>query len=502
MSADASTLLRQARLDDPGSVFRAGAAAAREGLEDEALGLLEQAVREHPNDARLWQVLGLAHRKREDMAPAVRAFERAAALAPADALIAHSLARSNLEAGLPATELFQRAHALAPTDASVIQGLAAARFADGAIDRAIAGLDEQLARHPGWIAGHETICRLRWMAGERAHFTRSFDRALTVAPRETAIWTALIGTLLTAERRDAVDRALAAARKAAGQNPGFDALDATVAAEHGETDRADALFAALAPMKHITLAVRYVRHLLRTNRTEQAAALAEGRVDEDGGHLMWPYLSIAWRLLGDPRAEWLEGDPALIGVYDIGDAVGSLDGLAAVLRGLHIAKHQPLDQSVRGGTQTDGPLFARVEPEIRRLRAAIVDAVERYVAQLPAPDARHPLLAPPRTRIRFSGSWSVRLQDTGFHADHVHPAGWISSAFYVALPQAAMGGGTNAGWLTLGASAELMPDLPPFRLIEPKPGRLVLFPSVMWHGTRPFPAGERLTVAFDVAQPG
>ena len=44
-------------------------------------------------------------------------------------------------------------------------------------------------------------------------------------------------------------------------------------------------------------------------------------------------------------------------------------------------------------------------------------------------------------------------------------------------------------------------DLPPIRLIEPRPGRLVLFPSTMWHGTRPFAQGERLTVAFDVARP-
>jgi len=43
--------------------------------------------------------------------------------------------------------------------------------------------------------------------------------------------------------------------------------------------------------------------------------------------------------------------------------------------------------------------------------------------------------------------------------------------------------------------------LPPIRTIEPKPGRLVLFPSTMWHGTRPFDAGERLTVAFDVKRP-
>ena len=77
--------------------------------------------------------------------------------------------------------------------------------------------------------------------------------------------------------------------------------------------------------------------------------------------------------------------------------------------------------------------------------------------------------------------------------------GWLSSALYVALPPEL--GPAHAGWLTLGEpQAQLMLDLPPTRMIEPKPGRLVLFPSWMWHGTRPFSEGERMTVAFDVAR--
>jgi len=44
-------------------------------------------------------------------------------------------------------------------------------------------------------------------------------------------------------------------------------------------------------------------------------------------------------------------------------------------------------------------------------------------------------------------------------------------------------------------------DVAPTRHIEPRPGRLVLFPSTMWHGTVPFTQGERLTVAFDVQEP-
>jgi len=128
--------------------------------------------------------------------------------------------------------------------------------------------------------------------------------------------------------------------------------------------------------------------------------------------------------------------------------------------------------------------------------------VERHIAQLAPHDARHPQLSLPRDQpVRFAGSWSVRLTGGGHHVDHVHPAGWFSSAFYVALPEAGLGGDGKAGWLTLGEANELGLSLPPIAAIEPKPGRLVLFPSTMWHGTRKFPAGERLTVAFDVARP-
>jgi hypothetical protein len=95
---------------------------------------------------------------------------------------------------------------------------------------------------------------------------------------------------------------------------------------------------------------------------------------------------------------------------------------------------------------------------------------------------------------------SQRLSGQGRHVNHVHPAGWISSAFYVALPDEIDAEGP-AGWLTLGEAGELGLDLPPIRLVQPRPGRLVLFPSTLWHGTRPFEAGERLTVAFDVDRP-
>jgi hypothetical protein len=55
------------------------------------------------------------------------------------------------------------------------------------------------------------------------------------------------------------------------------------------------------------------------------------------------------------------------------------------------------------------------------------------------------------------------------------------------------------GWLELGRPPpDLKMDLEPIETIEPEPGYLVLFPSYLYHGTRRFPAGERMSVAFDV----
>jgi tetratricopeptide (TPR) repeat protein len=482
------------------SVFAACAEAIKRGHHDEALPVATRGTRDHPHDARVWQVKGLAHRARDEMAEAADAFAQAARLAPKDALIAHSLARTSLEAGLPARALFDGAQKLAPADRAVLLGRAAALFAEGRGDEAIAAVESALAAEPGWLQGHATASRLRWMRGEREGFTASYERALAVMPGSMTLWQVMTLALVDAGLHDDAAAALARARNAVPAGVELDALTAICASERGDIAAADPLFAAL-PDGSVPLAVRRIRHLLRAGRPREAAERAERHLGGAQARHFWHYAAAAWRLNGDPRWEWLEGDPRLVGVYDLAGRIGSLDALAARLRTLHVASHAPLDQSLRGGTQTDGPLFSRAEPEIAALKALVVETVERHVAALPPPVTGHPLLGTARAPIRFAGSWSVRLTGEGYHIDHFHPAGWISSAFYVTVPEARPEDPQHAGWLTLGEVRDLNLNLPPVRVVEPKPGRLVLFPSTMWHGTRPFPAGERMTVAFDIAPP-
>lgn len=277
---------------------------------------------------------------------------------------------------------------------------------------------------------------------------------------------------------------------------------AHAASELGQLEQADRHFAALPPFRSAAEAALRARHQLKAGRPDEAAQTIEPWLGRDPEGALWPYAALAWRLTGDPRAQWLEGEEALVGVYDLTDRIDDLAGLAAHLRALHTAQAPPIDQSVRGGTQTDGNLLLRADPPIQALRAVLLETVAEHIVRLPAFRPGHPTLLARRDPQRIAGSWSVRLQDAGFHADHVHPQGWLSSAFYVALPDSLSGeaSGEAAGWLSLGECRELVPDLQPQQLVEPRPGRLVLFPSTMWHGTRTFTAGERLTVAFDIAR--
>lgn len=467
-----------------------------------AVALLEDAVRKHPDEAILWQCLGLVHRALLESEAAIAALKIAARLSPADGKIIQALAHVTLEAGLPAVDLFDRARALMPQDGSVLVGRSAAQVAQGDAETAVADLESACRTSPLWLEGHGALADLKWLLGREEDFVSTYMEALADDPQSLPLWLHLLDRYQRVERFDWADEALGAARQALGDREElqpFAAICASELANHAEADR---LFAQLLSQQHylrnIDLLARAARHLVRTERPAQAVTLASHGLSFPEANKLWPYVATAWRLLDDPQWQWLEGDPRLIRrirLYEPHELVA----LAPVLRALHRQSHEPAGQSVRRGSQTDGPLFARIEPEIRVLRKRIEQAVRDHVAELGMPDPRHPILQHRPKNVRFAGSWSVRLEGAGHHSNHVHPQGWLSSALYIAAPDVAESGPPPSGYLQLGVPpTELGIVLGPIAQIAPEPGWLTLFPSTMWHGTVPINGGERMTVAFDV----
>lgn len=440
----------------------------------------------------------IALREAQDLGGALEAILIAARAAPQDPNIALGLAQISFEAGLDAADLYADAARLQPQRIDLQRSRATALAAEGRQAEGEALLEAVLLANPGWIEGHRCLCGMRATAGDE-DFARSFPAAIELDPGNYGLRMAWFHILATARQWDAASAVIADAEAALGERRASLLGKLFIASESSEAVDDAALFDAVEQIEDVGLDLARVRHFLRGGQVARAQDVCLKHLGKASMRAFWSYLSLCWRLLDDRRLEWLDGALRDVQSFDLDFTAAELDQLAATLRRLHTMNEPWHEQSVRGGTQTERPLLLRIDPVIASARLKIETAVAAYVASLPPADPAHPLLAAPRGRFLFAGSWSVRLRPGGFHAMHTHPMGWISSALYVTVPDADKLGPEPAGHLQFGSPPpELGLSLEPYGAVVPKPGRLALFPSTMWHGTVPFTDGERMTIAFDV----
>lgn len=162
--------------------------------------------------------------------------------------------------------------------------------------------------------------------------------------------------------------------------------------------------------------------------------------------------------------------------------------------------NNPVNKATRGGQQT-GELNLDASPVMRAFatlaNTAINNAAEHYVN---SGLAQHPVMQ------TAAASWCLRAWGTlinagGQQEPHMHPLGWLSAVYYAALPDDMDSANNHAGWLEFGKPPDRFNcrRQPPTRLIEPAAGKLVVFPSWLWHNTRPFESTQqRISLAFDV----
>jgi len=473
----------------------AAQSALRDGNEERATRLIEAAVARGSDSASALKIAVVA-----------RSFDRTdlglLALRDAGASPDLELTRFQLrqEQGEPvADELAAFLSGLASTQRGALQ-LAGALVAEKRIDEAERHLAEHVGTWPDWIAGHQELAQLRWQDGQALSSGRSFQDAVERLPDNELLWAAWLGSIKSMGDREGF---LATGQRARSRFPGS-ALIAMISAdglsEFNMVREADSLFARLAQVTDADFDAARMRHAMRLRRYDQAISLGSAAVSKHGKSECWAWLGSALRHTGHLKADWFYRGSELTKCMDVGLSGAELSQLAAVLRRLHGGQAQPLGQSPRGGTQTTGALLKRGEPEIRILRKALREAVTTYFAGLPRPDPQHPLLGRIPRGFRFEGAWSVRLRNGGHHVSHIHSRGLLSSALYVDVPARLADDPKKSGWLQIG-----VPPLPEPAVIKPlletapAAGKLVLFPSVFWHGTRSFcGADERLTVAFDV----
>jgi len=466
------------------------------------------------------QLLALLHSDAGALSQALEALDAALLLAPERAPLHHNRA-------VLLQRLARHAESLQAHERALSLGLdvADAHYNLGNTLQSLRREQEALAAYRAALARdaqHELalfdVARLRWRLGH-ADFTAELDAAAARAPGSPLAPGIKARLLLRADRyAEAAASYAAAAERAPAVASYHDGLGQSLLRDgrYPEALQAHRRAVQLAPGD---VSARFNLALALLYAGEPVAAEAEAQeavrmAPED--QQAWATLGLIWRALGDPREAWLNDYERHVQVFDLvpqpawGDSRQFNADLAAALERMHTDTHAPIDQTLRHGSQTNGRLFDDPEPLLQQLRSLIAPAIDGYVASLSAQPSqrRHPLLGTAGPRWRFTDSWSSRLRGGGFHTRHLHPHGWISSCYYVALPDALGTGASQdgeaaqAGWITFGAPALAAPRGAEFavrRSVQPAVGRLVLFPSYMWHGTVPFPGTDRrLTVAFDV----
>jgi tetratricopeptide (TPR) repeat protein len=542
-AADLFDLAVKAAPREPTFTFNLGLTLSRLGRNDEAETALRAALKVKPDlVSALFELSVLLHRTGR-LDEAEKSFRRVLRLSADNAHAYLALAATLVDAGRPdeaevaarrgldaaadkrlkAQLYLQLAQALRRQrkDVEALTALDSAEACDAALpglvrhraealqnlnrfDEALAVFEKEIARTPADPALHLDYNALLYQLGRKDAFLKSFDRA----PQSRGL---LLGKAFLLAREKRLAEAHAIYASLAARDPG-DRLAATGAAQvmasmgrHGE---ALALFESVlarhgGDAKLFSIAAEPA---LLSNDPQKAAWLCEQGLAKDphGGSCL-AMLSIASRMMEDGRDEALNRYDSLVRSFDLEPPEGFSDmasfnaELNTALDRLHPKSREFIDQSLRGGTQTPGHLFPAGLPLVTKLKQRIDEAVARYIAELDE-DAAHPFLSRRGQSFRYAGSWSSRLHDSGFHVNHFHPDGWISSCYYVSVPNAVQDETAMQGWIKFGEpafDAEL--KQPIRRAIQPVAGRLVLFPSYTWHGTVPFhDKAARTTIAFDV----
>ncbi|MEM6411943.1 MAG: putative 2OG-Fe(II) oxygenase [Pseudomonadota bacterium] len=249
-----------------------------------------------------------------------------------------------------------------------------------------------------------------------------------------------------------------------------------------------------------------VRALIATQKYQKALdIIMEARARDPEDQFWLGYEITVLRLMNDPKYNELIDYDRHVQAYHLPVPEGfeTIDefnrAFLEVLDELSPFETEPLNQSLRSGSQTPQNLCAVRNPVVQAYFRALDKPIRDYMEALGS-TGEHPSSVRNTGEYRFSGAWSVNLTSGGYHVNHVHPKGWISSAYYVQVPPETSAGKDKTGWIKFGEPPiETTPPLVPEKWVQPEAGLLVLFPSFLWHGTEPIKDGSvRVTAPFDV----
>lgn len=479
---------------------------------DRAVDAFQRALRLNPVDVAANNNLGLALQKLQRYEEAAAAFERALSCAPNDVEVLLNLGNLHREfCDLDASaKAFRRAIAVHPALAAAHASLGVTLYEAGDTSAAIASLLEALDLDPLYVEAHENLKKIRWFQGQHDEVDASFRRACERIPGSARAFTNLGAALLASGDYAGAEQALReATRLDAECADAFDALGQVYRylERHPDAIAAHERAIGLMPRRALFREEFGATLILAGDYRRAASELETGHALNPRRSSMLGYLTIALNELGDESARGLVDYERFVRVapIDVPEGFGSLEAfnvaLHEELERQHHNPYHPMDQTMRGGTQTANNLFQNPTGLVRVLKEQISKAVSKFIDDLD-PETSHPFLRFANPSFVFTGAWSTILREGGFDGNHVHNEGWMSGTYYARIPEfdeAQMS--AREGCIQFGEPSAMYASSrnATRRLIPPMAGNVVMFPSYYWHGVRSFGRnGLRHSISYDI----
>lgn len=477
------------------------------GRGDDAVDQAQILLRQDSGDAEAFNVLGAARRLQQRTGEAETAFRAAIAISPTYAVARHNLGALLAQASRSEEALLE----LEKAASAGISGLeidvnrASALMALGRFDDAETILVSTIRSLPNSTNAHTLLARLRFMRGNE-QFADEYAAAVDKHPHDVALLLGYSRVLRGAGLFEKAQDVLQAGRVRHPDESRILAELGAVSLDVGQFDAALQLASAARAVDPggVGLDDLMIDALTCLGRAAEARTLLVAARSRNPLNQWYVAMQATTaRLLGDPEYEYLYNYQAFVRGYKLSppDGWSSIEDfnrdLIPALNARHQLHAEPLDQSLRHGTQTPRGLLGDPDPVIQSFLQAIRQPLDEYRKQLGF-DPDHPLLSRNKGHCALTGCWSVKLNRGGYHVNHVHSEGWISSAYYVDVPPETADQTTRSGWIKFGEPRFAVPGAFAEKNIQPRAGHLVLFPSYMWHGTTPITGDQaRMTIAFD-----
>lgn len=544
---EAQGLYRRALALDPTRPevqFHLGQALTIAGELDDAVAAFKESIRLRPERPEAHFELGMTLQRKLDWSSAERCYREVLRLDPNFLAAKHALATTLISLGCPreselaaraalpqaagdarwfaafkhtiavaiseqhrydeAILAFEEVQAIAPTLPFVDHNCANAMIASGRFADGEAMFRRALAREPLDFMAHRGLNQLLWRLG-RPGFLESYDKTAAVHPQEATIHIEKGRLLLIheqhAEAREAFDGALKLRPQDERAREGL----ASALTRLGRHDQAIAELESIAARwpKSAEIRAGLAECFVRSGQTQKALDAVQAALTRSPNYqLALALRNTALRQQGDPKGA--EDYQRFIQAFDLTPPEGYADTESFHRELLPYLERLLGEAPPEGATgtrlisRTSGTIFGAGAEIITRLRSHMDKAVAAYVNGLEK-DGSHPFLKRHDKELRYAGSWCTRVSPGGSIPNHIHDNGWLSGIYFVSLPEDVADRERQKGWLKFGEPPfDSHLRLPIELMIEPKPGRLVLFPSYLWHGSVRFEAPQsRVTVSFD-----